>query len=305
LLAVIHFFFILASFASLCNNPHPNGPNMTHVPSSPLHGRIGTLTPEQEKALSEFKSQLTARALFNAERHDDHLLCRFLRARKFDLVKTMEMFSNCERWRQEKKVDEIYETFTFDEHAAVQALYPRYYHQTDKLGRPLYIEQLGKLDLEQLFKITTRERLEKFFILEYERVLRLRMPACSEAAGKHVETSFTILDMKNCSVMQAFKIKELLKLIIDIGQNYYPETMGMTFIINAPWVFDTVWSIVKMWLDEVTVNKIKIFKSGKDYAGALFQLVDPTSVPFTLGGTCKCEGGCENSDLGPWKKQTQ
>jgi hypothetical protein len=53
----------------------------------------------------------------------------------------------------------------------------------------------------------------------------------------------------------------------------------------------------------ITVNKIKIFKSGKDYASTLFQLVDPTSVPFTLGGTCQCEGGCDRSDVGPWKKQ--
>jgi hypothetical protein len=75
----------------------------------------------------------------------------------------------------------------------------------------------------------------------------------------------------------------------------------MTFIINAPWLFDTIWNLVKYWLDEVTVSKIKIFKSGKDYTMTLFQYIEPANLPFQLGGACQCEGGCENSDAGPWK----
>lgn len=117
--------------------------------------------------------------------------------------------------------------------------------------------------------------------------------------------------------MQALKIKDILQLIAAIGQNYYPETMGyawrrtlflflfilcsMTFIINAPWLFDTIWGFVKMWLDEVTVNKIKIFKSGKDYMPTLLQYVDKERLPFSLGGSCQCEGGCELADPGPWQ----
>ena len=74
----------------------------------------------------------------------------------------------------------------------------------------------------------------------------------------------------------------------------------MTFIINAPWIFDTVWNLVKMWMDEVTVNKIKIFKSGKDYKSALFEYIDPSNIPFSIGGACQCAGRCDNSDAGPW-----
>jgi len=89
----------------------------------------------------------------------------------------------------------------------------------------------------------------------------------------------------------------------NIGQHYYPETMGewccglpqtgaplilapassplrqvlhhractgrgaaltklIALLQNAPYIFTTVWSVVKGWLDPVTVEKIKILGSG-------------------------------------------
>jgi hypothetical protein len=265
-----------------------------------LPGRVGNLTPGQQECLDKFKGSLKEQNLL-CERHDDNYLLRFLRARKFDLKAATDMIFSNENWRLTKKVDQIFSDFKFDEYEEVHKLYPRYYHGTDLQGRPVYVEVLSNLDLDILFKVTTRERLEMFFIQEYERLMRIRLPAASKKLGRTVETSLTILDMKNCSVMQAMKIKDIVKLIIDIGQNYYPETMGMTFIINAPWIFDAVWNLIKGWLDEVTVNKIKIFKTSKDYTSTLFQYVDPSVVPFNLGGACQCPGGCQNSNVGPWK----
>jgi hypothetical protein len=40
----------------------------------------------------------------------------------------------------------------------------------DQEGRPLYIEQLGKLDLTKLYKVTTQERQLQRLVVEYERV---------------------------------------------------------------------------------------------------------------------------------------
>jgi len=39
--------------------------------------------------------------------YDDAYLLRFLRARKFDLTKALQMWSNFYKWRQENKVDDI------------------------------------------------------------------------------------------------------------------------------------------------------------------------------------------------------
>ena len=77
----------------------------------------------------------------------------------------------------------------------MQVVYPHNYHKIDKLGRPVYIERQGQLQIDELFKITTEERLVKHYIQSYETLLKLRFPACSAVAGQRIEQGLTILDM--------------------------------------------------------------------------------------------------------------
>ena len=72
----------------------------------------------QEKALADFRKELTAEGLIPADleaakaaigydRFDDKTLLRFLRARKFDLPKAKLMWENNEKWRKEFGTDDI------------------------------------------------------------------------------------------------------------------------------------------------------------------------------------------------------
>ena len=78
--------------------------------------------------------------------------------------------------------------------------------------------------------------------------------------------------------------KELFKLAAQVGSDYYPETMGNTFIINAPMVFRGLWKIAKGFLDERTRNKIKV--KGGDYVPTLLEFVEEENLPSFLGGKC-------------------
>jgi hypothetical protein len=211
------------------------------------------------------------------------------------------MFSESEMWRKKFKVDELYETFEYPEKKEVDAIYPQFYHKTDKDGRPIYVEQLGKLDLTKLYKVTTSERQLQRLVVEYERFLRDRLPVCSVQQGKLVETSCTIMDLHNVGLSQFWKVKSYIQQASHVSQNYYPETMGKFYIINAPYLFSTVWSWVKPWLDEVTVRKITIVDS--NYQKALLEQIPAESLPKALGGICECAGGCSLSDDGPWKDE--
>jgi hypothetical protein len=114
------------------------------VNSPPFTGHFGHLSPQQEAALEQLKSELIAENQFLEKRHNVFLLLKFLRARKFDVLKAKKMLLDCEQWRKEFKVDELVASFTFPENDLVWEFYPRYYHKTDKEGRPIYCEHLGK-----------------------------------------------------------------------------------------------------------------------------------------------------------------
>lgn len=208
------------------------------------------------------------------------------------------MILEAEAWRRENKVDELYETFTFPEKEAVNKLYPQFYHKTDKDGRPVYIEQLTHLDLNKLFKVTTPERLIQQLVYEYEKCQRERLPVCSEMSNKLIETSCTIMDLKNVGIAQFWKVSSYVQQASKIGQCYYPETMGRFFIINAPYIFTTVWTVIKGWLDPVTREKIQIL--GSNFLGELSKQIPMENIPSIVGGLCNCPGGCQMSDAGPW-----
>jgi len=52
-------------------------------------------------------------------------------------------------------------------------------------------------------------------------------PACSRKAGKLIETSCTILDLKGVGLRAATQVYGYLQEASKIGQNYYPERMGI------------------------------------------------------------------------------
>ncbi|KAG0375386.1 MAG: CRAL-TRIO domain-containing protein [Linnemannia gamsii] len=264
-----------------------------------LPGRVGNLTAEQQHTLDEFKDLIKAEGIFVPERHDDHYVLRFLRARKFSIPNTHKMFVDCENWRKELQVDTLIDTFVFEEEEAVRNCYPRYYHNIDKAGRPIYIEHVGVIDIKTLFKVTDEERMTKQHVLSYEKLIRNRMPACSKLAGRHIEQCCTILDLKGVSLRQFANAFGFIKRTSAIAQNYYPEMMGKMYVINAPMMFTSVWGMIKPLLDEVTVSKIVIL--GSNYKAALLQDIDAANLPQAIGGTCECVGGCQVGEPGPWK----
>ncbi|KAF8554975.1 hypothetical protein OG21DRAFT_1496625 [Imleria badia] len=282
-------------------SPLPEG--ITDPNYKPLPGRLGNLTPAQQHALDTLKRQLVDEGHFVAERMDDATLLRFLRARKFDVAKTKIMLLSAEQWRKDLGVEEIVKNFVFTEKKEVDKYYPQYYHKMDKDGRPVYIQRLGKIDINALNAITTQDRQLRRFVLEYEKFLTERLPACSKAVGHPVETSCTIMDLAGVSVTSFYRVKDYVFQAAGIGQDRYPECMGKFYIINAPWAFSTVWSIVKPWLDEVTVAKIDIVSSGMVKEKLLSQ-IPAENLPAEFGGACRCVGGCSLSDAGPWNPQT-
>lgn len=151
-----------------------------------------------------------------------------------------------------------------------------------------------------MYKITTAERMLQNLVCEYERLSDPRLPAASRKAGKLLETCCTIMDLKGVGITNVPSVYGYVRQASAISQNYYPERLGKLYLINAPWGFSSVFSVVKGFLDPVTVQKIHVL--GSNYQKELLAQVPAENLPVEFGGTCQCPGGCALSDMGPWQE---
>ncbi|URE31054.1 CRAL/TRIO, N-terminal domain [Musa troglodytarum] len=229
----------------------------------------GVRDPEELKQVQSLRDLLASTGQL-PEKHDDyHTLLRFLRMRDFDLAKASTMFVNMLKWREDNKVDVIAREFEFEEYDAVQRCYPRGYHGVDNVGRPLYIERIGSIDFDTLLTVTTVDRFVKHHIVEQEKTLNLRYPACSLAAKRHIASITAILDVEGLGVKNFSKpAREIFTEIQKIDSNYYPECQVL----------------------------------GTSFISKLSEAVDLSNIPEFFGGKCKCVeyGGCLRKDKGPW-----
>jgi len=99
-------------------------------------------------------------------------------------------------------------------------------------------------------------------------------------------------------------VRRIVKnVIVEIG-NIYAESLYKMFIVNSPFVFRGVWSIISPWLHPVTRNKIKILGGGSSLVKELVKNEIPIeSIPKNLGGGH--EGRNIIEDIRAWRSERE
>ncbi|KAL6553343.1 hypothetical protein OROGR_007185 [Orobanche gracilis] len=280
--------------------------------------------PREESAVCDLRQKLLDQSLLPAKHDDYHTLLRFLKARDFNISKTLQMWEEMLNWREEYGADTILEDpslifldgvlflpwdssfffydFEFEELEEVLQYYPQGYHGVDREGRPVYIERLGKAHPSKLMRITSIEKYLKYHVQEFERAIHEKFPACSIAAKKHICSTTTILDVQGLGVKNfTATAASLLAAMAKIDNNYYPETLHRMYVVNAgPGFKKVLWPAAQKFLDPKTIAKIQVLDPKS--LGKLLEVIDPSQLPEFLGGSCTCnvEGGCLRSNKGPW-----
>ncbi|KAF9667205.1 hypothetical protein SADUNF_Sadunf16G0308800 [Salix dunnii] len=256
---------------------------------------------KEESAVHELRQKLLERDLLPPGHDDYHTLLRFLKAREFNIDKTIHMWEEMLNWRKEYGTDSILEDFEFDELEEVLQFYPHGYHGVDKEGRPVYIERLGKAHPSKLMRITTIERYLKYHVQEFERAIQEKFSACSVASKRQICSTTTILDVQGLGIKNFTRTSAtLLGAMTKIDSNYYPETLHRMFIVNAgPGFKKMLWPAAQKFLDAQTIAKIQVLEPKS--LPKLLEVIESNQLPDFLGGSCSClAGGCLRSSKGPW-----
>jgi len=229
---------------------------------------------------------------------EDHKcdLLRFLRARKFDVTNAESMLRETLDWRKEVAADDILN----DPGIGVGAIDDTFhevishaFHKYDKLGRPVYFEKTGEINLAELTDTFSPEQLVRRHIwyMELQISNMRKSPQDARNGGtRRVEQMVHIVDLKGLSLMPDFSTINVFKETTHMDQTYYPERMGKMILIRAPTIFWALWKIVVPLLDSVTQDKILIL--GDDFQDTLLDIIDSDQLPPEYGGTCDCPNGC-------------
>jgi len=93
-----------------------------------------------------------------------------------------------------------------------------------------------------------------------------------------VETASIVFDMNGFSIQKNMDYTQL-KFMISIFEAKYPETLGVALVVDAPFIFQACWKLIRPWLDPKTASKV-YFVSLSD----LTQWIDEDQLLVDLGG---------------------
>lgn len=269
-----------------------------------FNGHLGRLSPQQEEALATFKLNLEKAGLYKPATdhakasHDDCTILRFLRARRFDVIKAQKQFTDRILWEKKYDVQNLFANFPTDEFENSRKYYPRWTGRRDKHGLPLYVYKLGALSSgiqAEITSVPAQRRYERIIVL-YEVMIRFVSPLCTylphAIAPVPISAVTTIIDLSGVSLRQMWSLRSHLQEASVLANANYPETLGTVIVVNAPPFFSTVWSWIKGWFDENTRQKIHVLGnitsagSNENSEGnkELASLISRENLPKSYGG---------------------
>lgn len=237
-----------------------------HAPDQLVQQLTERLAPEEiRQALWHFSRTMTP----------DNILCRFLRSRRWSVPRTVTLLEKAMYWRmKESGLDELQfrgeiGAFRNNDIDYINQYRSKksYIRGRDKAGRPviqIYTRRHFKTD--QSVKC-----IKDFTMAVFEASLLMLDDYNDNVTFLFDMTDFTLFNMDYPYM------KHLLKMF----QIFYPESLGLLLVHNAPWVYEGVYNIIKHWMEPCVTSKFKFTKNLKE----LSQYIDMDQIPEGMGGT--------------------
>jgi hypothetical protein len=269
----------------------PYSPSMT-AEVSPHLTAIATF----RSLLSSLLSQYPESFLLTQVTQDDRACYRWLKARHFNPQAALTMITAALQYRDEHQLDTIL-TRPFPKAEQIRRLSQDSLHGYDLEGRPVLISRFGAIDSAAIAALCSEEERVTYHHYLSEYLQRVVLPAASARRGVLVDSFSCLFDMSGFSTAIITKANyNFVSSSISINSLLYPEAMGCSLIVNAPFVFSVGWSMVKAAIDEATRSKILIVRGlPRDRITAL---IASEQLPAFVGGHCQCNGeqdGCMRS----------
>ncbi|XP_064392020.1 SEC14-like protein 2 isoform X2 [Halichondria panicea] len=248
-----------------------------------MSGHVGSLTPQQEEALSKFKSAVSD--IPNKPEDNDYFYLRWLRARKFKVDKAEQMLRNHMTFRAEQGVDTILQDWTPPE--VLQKCFPGGFFGEDRDGHPVWYDNYGNMDFRGIQRSCRKEDVFKLKVYHLETTAKV-CEEYSKTKGRHIDTITSVIDLEHLSFQKHYYWPgiNLFREALAMFEANYPERSKRIIVVRAPKAFPVAFNLIKPFLKSETRDKIDVL--GSNWQEELQKYISPDQLPQAYGGT-RCE----------------
>eukprot|EP01032_Pedospumella_encystans_P009881 gene9881-11596_t len=277
-------------------------------------------TPQEQECIATLKSrlkeQLEASPQF-PEIVGERKMIRFLRGHNFDTDKVSNLMANFFKWRIDNKVDQIRTNIVergmdhplkFPKGELILSLIPQLIlvpNAQDKLGCPICVEQynftpsevfkyitiddyilfvLYSLEFKSLIVEALSEQREQKFLHSLTKAERTELDTNPNSKPYGVIVNICVVrDLNGVGFAHlSAQGQEIIKAVIAVASDNYPELMRKCFMINAPFLFNAAWYVIKGFLSPRTLAKVSLM--GGNYMNELLEDIEKSQLPAMVGG---------------------
>ncbi|KAK8790895.1 hypothetical protein WA158_005526 [Blastocystis sp. Blastoise] len=259
---------------------------------------IKPMSALKQKYIDEMRSKVAEDIAKDS--YPDYITCdiellRFLRGYLWNMDEAIQKYRDMLKWRSDNHINDYIKEVDATGNDPMKVplsevfndiMKSNYSHGTDKEGRIFDIRMMGKTDVSAFLKQPIEDVVKyNVYILEW----RIRLFNKLSAESGQLIRMVAIQDIGGVGLnFVSNTLISYFKAISHVTSDNYPETMHKSFIINIPYVFTTLWGLVKPFLHERTVKKISIYSN--DYYKDLYEYVDTKYIPGIYGGICPHTG---------------
>eukprot|EP00439_Symbiodinium_sp_Y106_P029394 s5626_g3.t1 len=285
--------------------------------SSPAHpdpADPAALNEFQARALADMRRQVQP----SASSTEDKELLRFLVARKWQVDAAVDQFQAMLKWRKDHHVDRVRGNALgpFGPQAASEAaqdgrlgrqgveMFPQlrlveptlkegallFHGQTlafgfDKKGQPVQIQNGGLAGwrFAGMLKLIGGSEKVLASLVRMHELQAARMEEASRRHGRPITKQVVITNADGMPLRPHPLAVTAFKDFLVVSSRYYPESLAVLFVVNAPPVFVALYRLIKTWLDPVTASKIQVL--GRNFQAVLLEHIDADQLPRDYGGT--------------------
>ena len=234
-------------------------------------------------------------------------LCRFLRARQFDVDKTFVMMDeHVDLFREALTNDDLHRSKTLlEEHIGcplpvLTKQFPLVDYGIAKNGAFVVYIQGGKIRLFDGFDcIATAETPESFserympmawytschdFCEVMHRLSKERQSIQKGADFVVLAEAVVVIDMEGLQrELFTKRTMAIMQEIFGVIQ-CFPEILNRVVVVNVPYFFTFIWTVLKHFIDARTIQKFGFFSNLSAAQNDLLELIDPSQLLVEYGG---------------------